>query len=377
MDFGALPPEINSGRMYAGPGSGPLLAAAAAWEGLAADLRSTATSYQSVVSELTSGAWRGPASTAMATAATTHVAWLTATAAQTEQSASQARAAAAAYEMAFAMTVPPSVIAANRSLLMALIATNFLGQNTPAIMATEAHYAEMWAQDAAAMYAYAGSSAAATALTPFSPPHQNTNPAGLAAQAAAVAQAIGAAAGTETQTTFARLVSSVPTALQGFAVPGLSANPPSWLDYMLGSMTLSSGFASITSSLTGIIRMLTPAAQAVEHAATTGGSTFAAGLGARATGLRSASSGGATIAANLGRAASIGRLSVPQSWAAAIPATSTPGPSSLAAAAAPQACTPEGVLGGLPTAMPFRGTSGGVLRVGQRRFVMPRPTCAG
>ncbi|RBM05402.1 PPE domain-containing protein, partial [Mycobacterium tuberculosis] len=23
MDFGALPPEINSGRMYCGPGSGP------------------------------------------------------------------------------------------------------------------------------------------------------------------------------------------------------------------------------------------------------------------------------------------------------------------------------------------------------------------
>ncbi|WP_141249127.1 PPE domain-containing protein, partial [Mycobacterium avium] len=27
MDFGALPPEVNSGRMYAGPGSGPLMAA--------------------------------------------------------------------------------------------------------------------------------------------------------------------------------------------------------------------------------------------------------------------------------------------------------------------------------------------------------------
>ncbi|WP_141224555.1 PPE domain-containing protein, partial [Mycobacterium nebraskense] len=23
FDFGALPPEVNSGRMYAGPGSGP------------------------------------------------------------------------------------------------------------------------------------------------------------------------------------------------------------------------------------------------------------------------------------------------------------------------------------------------------------------
>ena len=35
MDFGALPPEVNSGRMYAGPGSGPMVAAAAGWGELA------------------------------------------------------------------------------------------------------------------------------------------------------------------------------------------------------------------------------------------------------------------------------------------------------------------------------------------------------
>ena len=65
------------------------------------------------------------------------------------------------------MTVPPPVIAANRALLAALVATNFFGQNTPAIMMTEALYAEMWAQDAAAMYGYAGASVAAAQVTPF------------------------------------------------------------------------------------------------------------------------------------------------------------------------------------------------------------------
>lgn len=54
MDFGVLPPEINSGRMYAGPGSGPMLAAAAAWDGLATELQSTAADYGSVIS----GPWR-------------------------------------------------------------------------------------------------------------------------------------------------------------------------------------------------------------------------------------------------------------------------------------------------------------------------------
>src|SRR6201996_5937534 len=147
MDFAALPPEINSGRMYAGAGPGPMLAAAAAWDGLADDLTSAASSYQSVVDGL-SGSWRGPSSTSMAAAVAPYVAWMNATAAQAEETATQARAAVATYEAAFAATVPPPVIVANRTLLMALIATNILGQNTPAIAATEAHYMQMWAQDA-------------------------------------------------------------------------------------------------------------------------------------------------------------------------------------------------------------------------------------
>ena len=66
MDFTLLPPEINSARMYVGPGSGPMLAAAAAWDGLAADLHSTAGSYQSVIAGLTAGQWMGPSSMSMA-----------------------------------------------------------------------------------------------------------------------------------------------------------------------------------------------------------------------------------------------------------------------------------------------------------------------
>jgi len=91
----------------------------------------------------------------MVSAVTPYVSWLGAAAAQAEEAASQARAAAAAFEAVFSMTVPPPVVAANRVLLAALTATNFFGQNTPAIAATEAQYVEMWAQDAAAMYSYA------------------------------------------------------------------------------------------------------------------------------------------------------------------------------------------------------------------------------
>src|ERR1700677_1721755 len=130
MDFATLPPEVNSARMYAGPGSGPMLAAAEAWESIAAELYSAANSYQSVISGLTSGQWLGPSSVTMAAAATSFVAWMSPTAAQADQTARQDTAAVSAYEAAFAATVPPEVVAANRTLLMQLVATNLLGQNT-------------------------------------------------------------------------------------------------------------------------------------------------------------------------------------------------------------------------------------------------------
>src|ERR1700761_1256872 len=216
MDFGSYPPEINSGRMYAGPGGAPMLPASEAWQGLAAELHSAAASYQSVVSGLPAGPWVGPSSSTMAAAAASYVTWLNATAAQVEETAAQAKAAAAAYQTALTSTVPPPMVAANRSQLMTLVATNLFGMNTQAIAANEAQYGEMWAQDAAAMYGYAASSASATSLTPFTPPQQNTNPAGSNAQAAAASQAAGTSAG-NVQSTIQQAFSSVPGALQSLA----------------------------------------------------------------------------------------------------------------------------------------------------------------
>ncbi|WP_063477213.1 PPE family protein [Mycobacterium kansasii] len=175
-DFTALPPEINSGRMYSGPGSGPLMAAAAAWGRLADDLETAATAYSSLILELTGLPWRGPAADAMVASVLPFVSWLSTTAALAEQAAIQASAAAAAFELAFALTVPPPVIVANRALLMTLVATNWFGQNTPAIATAEAHYAEMWVQDATAMHEYAAAAAVASVLTPFTPPPKVTNP---------------------------------------------------------------------------------------------------------------------------------------------------------------------------------------------------------
>ncbi|GBG40841.1 hypothetical protein NJB14197_16110 [Mycobacterium montefiorense] len=175
-----------------------MLAAAAGWDALAAQLETAASGYSSEISGLT-GWWFGPSSMRMATAAAPYIGWLHASAAQAGQTAAQAYGAAAAYEAALSMTVPPPAIVANRAQLMALIATNFLGQNTPAIAVTEAQYMEMWVQDATAMYAYAADSEVASTLAPYDEPPQTTNQSGQADQTAAVARAASDATSARTQ----------------------------------------------------------------------------------------------------------------------------------------------------------------------------------
>jgi PPE-repeat protein len=344
MDFAVLPPEVNSGRMYTGAGSGPMLAAAAAWDGLATDLGSAAGSYKSVVSGLTGGPWLGPASLAMAAAAAPYAAWLSTTAEQAAQTAMQARSAAMAYEEAFAATVPPPVIAQNRSLLMTLVATNILGQNTAAIAATETHYAEMWAQDAAAMYSYAGGSAAASTLTPFTAPAQNTNPAGAGAQAGAVSQATGTATATRGSSIVSQMVSTVPNVLQGLSSGGglsgqtglgsLLNGSTSSISSILGGgsalgngadlLNFGSGWTFIASGVLFVLGPMLVGPIAAGLPVSELGASSAVGLLGSDTPAVPGLGGGAGVPVSLGRtggvlagagrAASIGGLSVPQAW---------------------------------------------------------------
>ncbi len=343
-DFAALPPEINSGLMYAGPGAGPMLAVSTAWDFLADDLYLAAAAFGYVIADLAS-TWLGPSSLSMANAATTYVSWITATAAQAELTAGQAKAAVAAYEAAFAMTVPPPVIAANRALLLALVATNFFGQNTPAIMATEAHYVEMWAQDAAAMYGYAGSSSEASALTPFTPPAETTNPSGLAGMAAAVTQAAGTSAGTGAQTVAPLTTAAVPGALPGFASTMASTSTSTAPLSSLTTLTSSSAVTSGTSLVSGAASSVSMSASGVSTLGSAdsasslmstfgpatatfatsfqmSGSVMSAGVGSGAGALSSPGLGGTAVTATAGRAASLGPLSVPQGWTSAAPAFS-------------------------------------------------------
>src|SRR5262245_21973495 len=114
MNFSVLPPEINSLRMFTGAGSAPMLQAAAAWDGLAAELGSAAASFSSVTSGLTAQSWQGAAATAMQAAAAPYASYLSAASTQAQQSAAQAVNVASVFESARAAIVHPLEIAANR-----------------------------------------------------------------------------------------------------------------------------------------------------------------------------------------------------------------------------------------------------------------------
>jgi PPE-repeat protein len=364
VDFGAQPPEITSARMYSGPGVGSMLSAAVAWDALAAELQSTAASYGAVISELISGSWMGASSASMAAAAAPYVTWMSTTAAQAKEAATQARAAASAYETAFAATVPPPMIAANRSQLASLVATNIFGQNTGAIAATEALYGQMWAQDAAAMYGYAGSSATATRVTPFREPPQTTNEGAQAGQAAAAARAAATAAGTHAQAAQSpEQFGLIPQTLQGLASAG--SQPSTEMGNLLTNSTGSSSVASTYEDLFSLansvnkfrsnadVTMSIPNMamseflKSFDRAAATVDipkSSLGAGLAA----VRPEVSGrlAGAVSAGVGEASAVGALSVPPNWAGATPAirlAATVLPST-SLAAAPVAELPSSLL---------------------------------
>ncbi|OSC33804.1 hypothetical protein B8W66_23620 [Mycobacterium decipiens] len=392
MDFGALPPEINSARMYTGPGSGSILVAAEVWDSVAVDLYSAASAFQSVVWGLTVGPWIGSSSGLMMAAASPYVAWMSATAGQAELTANQARVAATAFEVGFGLTVPPPLVAANRTQLMMLVATNIFGQNTPAIAVTEAEYGEMWAQDAAAMFGYAAAAATATAtVTPFQEAPEMTSAGGLAEQAAVVEEATDTAAANQ-------VMNNAPQALQQLAQPTQGGAPSSKLGELwkgisphmgpVGSMvgmvsnhvSMANSGVSMTNTVSSMMKGFVPAAAAaaVQTAAVEGGARAMSSLGAE---LGSSGLGGG-VAAGLGRAASVGSLSVPQAWAAANQAV-TPAARALPLASLASAAEtgPGQMLGGLPVGQLGARAGGGglsnVLRVPPRAYVMPRIPAAG
>ena len=387
FDFAARPPEVNSALIYSGAGAGPLMAASSAFNNLSSELSSNAASYESVISQLTGSEWQGPSSQAMAASAQPYIGWLNTTSGQLREAATQAMASAAAYETAFSASIPPPVIAANRATLAALVATNILGQNTPAIAANEALYGEFWAQDAAAMYGYAGTSAAAATLSPLTPPAETTNPSGQGAQAAAVSNAV---ASNGTTATLNNTLGSLQNAVSAAASPGqgIIASSPllTALNGLFGVPIVGNTIYNVGVTLAWNSAMMTATLPLLGHflagapfGVTLGDVTpLGAGLGFGSTlaGATAPMGGGAALA-GMGSASSVGGMSVPAAWSAAAPAETgaTLAGSGWTAAADETAGMGGGMQGVMPGMASATGRGGGYgmgPRYGVKPKVMPK-----
>jgi PPE-repeat protein len=411
IDFGALPPEINSGLMYTGPGSTSLMTASSAWNAVAAELNSFVLQYNAVVTQLAGEEWLGPASALMASAALPYAEWASTTSAAAEQAAAQLQAAAGAFETAFASVVPPPLIAANRAELAQALQTNVFGQNNGVIAQLESQYGEMWAQDSAAMYNYAGQAAAASQVTQFTAAPTVASPAASSTQAAATSAAAstpGASILNTLTTTLQNLITNfnqdlillqTPAGTQKL-VTGITNSSPQWTQaYFLlsGNTALSTNLSAFTSAYSpyasffynteGLpyfsVGMGNFGVQIAKSVGAIGGAAPAAaaavphglpGLG----GLLGGAAGAAHPAAALGGAGSVGKLSVPVSWSGAAPPVSHAAVPVSAVSAAPEGTGSGNLLGGMPLgAMGAHGAAGAGPRYGFKPTIMARPPAAG
>ncbi|WP_459966859.1 PPE family protein [Mycobacterium sp. MUNTM1] len=402
--FVFFPPEINSALIFGGPGAGPLFEAASAWDGLAVELSSSASSFHTTVSDLAGGAWMGPSSMSMTAAAAPYVEWLIIAAAQAEVAALQARIAALAFEGALVATVPLPEVLANRARLLVLIATNFFGINTAAIAQTELEYVEMWAQDVAAMLGYhAGAQSMAQALPEFSVPPAALGGSAPSADLAGLAGLVTAPLSLASQffqglsslgTAFASQLQSVLGALSP-AVSLLSSTPVATL-----TTVAQAGVYPATALMTPMVTLAQsagPAGHAAASAPAAAPALAPALVGATSAPLSAPHSSGSALSdlqplaggglgalgvatAGLGSARFIGSMSVPAAWEGSMPAyIATPAMSGVGSGA-PAAAAATGASSGVPmAAMPVndkspegedRGTRAQVVR--SRPKVVPR-----
>ncbi|OBI91672.1 PPE family protein [Mycobacterium sp. 1245805.9] len=364
LDFSWLPPEINSARITAGAGSGPLFLAASAWDALASDLSGAASSFNSVVTGLTGGPWTGPSSAAMAAAAAPYVGWLSSAAGQAAAAGAQARVAATAFESALAATVPPAAVTANRKQFMALVAANILGLNTPAIFMTEFEYLEMWAQDVAAMLAYhAGALGVAAALPSFSVPPVDlaglatlvaaplagvaSQVAGLTTGLAPVTDTVVSAVSQVSALASSPQISSLSTLAQVAMMPVSVMMSPIMMAAQAGMGANSAALASATGAA--------GAADAAKFVSAASPATKGLGGG----GLGGAGLGGAS--AELGKSRLVGAMSVPPTWQGSTPARMVSAAMSGLGGEMPAAAAGAGApMGGMPfMPMPMGGMGAG------------------
>ncbi|MFF0498848.1 PPE family protein [Nocardia aobensis] len=157
FDFAALPPEVNSARLFAGPGPEPMEATSIAYEAVSEALMAAATGFEGS-NGVMQVAWEGEAGTKAHNAFSRHTEWYRQQAVVAKQTSMIVGAAAAANHGARLAMPPLPMILANRAMSVALAATSSatMGATQPLIAANELAYLFMWERASETMYTYQG-----------------------------------------------------------------------------------------------------------------------------------------------------------------------------------------------------------------------------
>lgn len=235
------------------------------------------------------------------------------------------------------------------------------------------------------MYGYAAASAGASALPTFDQPPRTTDPAGQAGQAAAVAHAAGTTAETSAQPSVTASGLANSGAVTGGVSGGSSgASAPLTSKSWKKMVSLYTNHLGMTYNHVGDWEHMMKLWEGAMPAA--GGSKVPAvaatlrGVGGTLGSAPISSGASSTVSAGLGRAATVGHLSVPQTWAAAAPATSGDmAPSTVSSVGVGPEAKGSGMLRGIPMTGAGRGAGGRIVgqRYGFRQVVMMRPVVGG
>ena len=183
VNYWGIPPEVNAIRLTTGPGAAAMASVIAGYQAAGITHIQQGAQMMTTAATTAAGSWWGQGGTAMMAAAVPKSEWQIEAGAHAEKATCLIGEAAAAHSAAVAATTPYPVVIANRIREAALVASNIIGQNTPAILEADAEYGEYHAQNATAMtgYATAGMGIAAGLSTPLRPPMvTGGNPAALA-----------------------------------------------------------------------------------------------------------------------------------------------------------------------------------------------------
>lgn len=197
-DWAITPPEGHAYALLTGDHGASTTAAATALQVLADTLASEGAMMGSTTVGTAVAGWQGAGGVSMLASSTQYIAALELLMAWVQDASQAAAGIAEAYQTASATMIPGQVCDTNRITQAGLVSTNFMGFNTPGIIALDTEYfGHLWTNNAAVMAAYESAVTALLALLAIPPPISPAtgDPAGAAVQAATGAAQAGANAG--------------------------------------------------------------------------------------------------------------------------------------------------------------------------------------